>query len=504
MRRTSRIAILLVSLAALGWAAPARAATLVTVGSFEAPTYVTSDPSDPDRLLVVERAGKVILVEGSQRRVFADLEAWVRCCEGERGLFSIAPAADFSTSGRFYAAYAGEASAGGAVGDFHVDLFRPSLSGGAPLRQPVLTVPRSTRENHYGGQLQLGPDGFLYVSTGDGGGVGDPDENARDLESLLGKLLRIEPRPGQVPSYASPPGNPFGGVPGRDEIWSYGLRNPWRFSFDRLTGDLTIGDVGQDLREEVDFALSPAAGEVGGRGSDYGWSCREGFLAYPGAPPSCAAAAGFVQPVFDYPHEDPGGDTAFGCSIVGGYVVRDFGLGDLYGRYLHTDFCTGELRSLLLSRTTATASGDRSERLFVPKPVSFGEDACGRVYVVSQVGAIFRLQGDLGGGCFVAPPVAPPRPVAVTATPRPRPLVVLQARKRGRRAVKLIVRVLPCNGNAGRPVYINRNGRPFRTRRLDRHCAAGLRVRVRGRTKFRAFFEGQRSQVRKIVLKRRR
>jgi hypothetical protein len=498
MRLPVRIAIPLLCLAALAWPTSARTATLVPIGSFDTPIYVTSDPGDPDRLLVVEREGRVILVEGAGEELYADLRPWVECCAGERGLLSIVPAADFAESGRFYAAYTGAASAG-TVGDIHVDAFRPDPGGGAaPLREPILTVPHSTSANHNGGQLQLGPDGYLYVSTGDGGGTGDPDENAQDLESLLGKLLRIEPRPGQAPSYAPAPGNPFIGSAGRDEIWSYGLRNPWRFSFDRLGGDLTIGDVGQGLREEVDHAASPGAGTVGGAGANYGWNCREGFVAYPGAPVSCDGLIGFTDPVFDYPHESPGGG-AVPCSITGGYVVRDFGLGDLYGRYLYTDFCAGQLRSLLLPDGPGLASDDRAEGLGVAKPVSFGEDACGRIYVVSQVGTVFRLRGDFGGGCFLGPPPPPPGPPPAVA-PRPRALVVLQARRRGRHTVKLNVRVLPCADNPGRLVYVNRNGRPFRQRRLDRNCAAGFRVRVRGRNRFRAFFEGQRSQVRTIAL----
>lgn len=471
MRRPVRIALLLACLASLALAGSARAAMLVPVGSFDGPIYVTSDPSDPDRLLVAEREGRVLLVEGATRTPLADLEALVECCESERGLLSIAPAPGFGSSGRFYAAYTGEATAGGLVGDIHVDAFRPDPAGGVvPLREPIVTVPHSTRANHNGGQIQLGPDGDLYLSTGDGGGIGDPDENAQDPASMLGKILRIDLDPG-----------------GSTEIWASGLRNPWRFSFDRLTGTMAIGDVGQGLREEVDIGVA---------GANYGWNCREGFTAYPGAPPSCAGLTGFADPVFDYSHESPAGVDP--CSITGGYVVRDGNLGDLYGRYLYADYCVGELRSLLLpSAPDGLASGDRSEGLSVSKPVSFGEDACGRIYVVAQAGTIYRLQGSMGGACFVAPP--PPQPVVVTLVPRPRPLVILQARKRGRRTVKLIARILPCADRGGELIYLNRNGRLFRQKRLDRRCIARFRVRVRGRTRFRAFFEDQRSQVRKIA-----
>lgn len=476
MRRVLRIASLLACLTVLATAGSARAATLVPVGSFDAPMFVTSDPSNADRLLVAEREGRVVLAVGTTRTVIADLETWVQCCEGERGLLSIAPAPDFATSGRFYAAYTGNVAAGAEVGDIHVDAFTVVQGGGpVPLREPLLTIPHSTRATHNGGQLQRGKDGFLYLSTGDGGGVGDPDENAQDPTSMLGKILRIDPDPAGDPT----------------EIWASGLRNPWRFSFDRTTGTMVIGDVGQGLREEID---------IGVQGANYGWNCREGFIAYPGAPVSCAGLTGFTDPVFDYPHESPDGGLDR-CSITGGYVVRDLGLGDLYGRYLYTDFCAGELRSLVLpSSPGGLASGDRSEGLFISKPVSFGEDACGRIYVASQGGTVYRLQGDLGGGCFFAPLAPPPPSVAVTTVPRPRPLVILQARKRGRRTVKLIVRLLPCADRGGEPIYLNRNGRLFRQKRLDRRCVARFRIRVRGRTRFRAFYGDQRSQVRTIAL----
>ena len=494
-----RISIVAVAAAAvcLALSSSASAATLAPVGSFDQPIFVTSDPSNAERLLVAEREGRVVLVAGSSRTVLADLESLVQCCEGERGLLSIAPAPDFATSGRFYAAYTGNASAGGAVGDIHLDGFRPDPLGGPPLREPMLSIPHPGT-NHNGGQVQLGPDGDLYLSTGDGGGVGDPEGNAQNLESPLGKLLRIEPRPGEVPSFAVPADNPFVGAPGADEIWAYGLRNPWRFSFDRLGGGLAIADVGQGLREEVDLAPSPAPRTVGGGGANYGWNCREGFIAYPAAPVSCDGLIGFTDPVFDYPHESAGGGTD-PCSITGGYVVSDPGLGDLYGRYLYADFCVGELRSLLLPASPGgLASGDRSEGLSVTDPVSFGEDACGRVYVVTKGGPVFRLQGDFGGGCFAGPPAPPPSPPPPVESGPP-PLVILQARKRGRRTVRLIVHVVPCRENAGGIVVVNRNGRPWRQRRLDRDCLARFRVRVRGRTRFRAFFAGQRSQVRTIA-----
>ena len=508
MSRIARIALTAAATVVL-FSPPPRspAATLAPVGSFDRPIFVTSDPADPDRLLVVEREGRVLVASGTGYELLGELEALVSCCTSERGLLSIAPAPDFAATERFYAAYTGQAAAGDAEGDIHVDAFRPSpAGGGALLRERILTIGHADEANHNGGQLQFGPDGYLYLSTGDGGGVGDPDGNGQDLESLLGKLLRIEPRPGSVPPYAAPAGNPFAGVAGQDEIWSYGLRNPWRFSFDRASGDLVIADVGQGMREEVDYAPSPAPGSVGGAGANYGWNCREGTIAYPDAPESCLGSGGFTDPVFDYPHDDPGGGAAHGCSITGGYVVRDPDLGDLYGRYLYADFCTGELRSLLLPASPgASASGDRSEGLTVADPVSFGEDTCGRIYVVSNGGGVFRLQGDTGSACAVASPTGPSGPVAIPAAAPPpspigrRPRPVLHAR-RTNRGIVLIVRVTPCDAAAGATVQLNRGGRPFRRKVLDERCVARFRIRLGGRATFRAVFEGQRSQVRTIAL----
>lgn len=344
-----KLAALAVSFSLL-CAAGASAATLEPVGSFEQPIFVTSDPGNAERLFVVEREGRVMEVDGGAISQLADLTSLVSCCESERGLLSIALAPDFDASGRFFAAYTGKAAAGGAEGDVHVDAFHHE--GGSLVREPILSVDHSVNANHNGGQLEFGSDGYLYVSTGDGGGGGDPFESGQDLGSLLGKILRVEPRAGA-----------------EAEIWSYGLRNPWRFSFDRMTGDMVIGDVGQSAREEVDLAPSPAPGVVGGKGVNYGWNCREGFIAYTSPGASCAGAGGFTDPVFDYPHADPGEGKAHGCAITGGYVVRDPSLGGLYGRYLYADFCAGEIRSLLLpAGAGGLATDDRAEGLDVEGP----------------------------------------------------------------------------------------------------------------------------------------
>ncbi len=482
----------------------AGAATLEPIGSFEEPIFVTSDPRDPERILIVEREGRVVEVAPGGTRVFADISALVSCCESERGMLSIVPAPDFNASGRFYAAYTGT-EADGQEGDVHVDSFRPDPGDASQvIREPIVSIGHSQEANHNGGQLQFGPDGYLYVSLGDGGGGGDPFENGQDTEELLGKILRIVPRPGQTPSYEVPAGNPFLAGPGRDEIWASGLRNPWRFSFDRASGGMVVADVGQDAREEVDYAPSPGGGVVSGAGANYGWNCREGFLEYEFPPAGCGSAAGFTEPVFDYPHEDPGDGSAHGCSIIGGYVVRDASVGDLYGRYVYTDFCSEEIRSLLLPGSGGVASDDRSEGLTVDRPTSFGEDSCGRVYVTSREGAVFRLQGDSPAVC----------PSLATATPisrmQRRARLRISARSLGASGhrFKVRVRLLPCTGAAGRRVALRRDGRRIAAKRLDRRCTAHFRLRIARRASLRAVApaSGNQSRVRsrRLVLRPRR
>lgn len=477
------MAVLLVGLVSCG--GTATAATLEPIGTFSQPVYATSDPLDPDRLLVGERRGRVIESGPTGTRQLLDFSALVTCCESERGLGSIAPAPDFAVSGRVYVAYTGTPAAGGAEGDVHIDSFRPGPEG-ATIREPLLSLDHALRPNHNGGQLQFGPDGHLYIGLGDGGGAGDPDGNGQDTETLLGKIIRIDPRPGQDPSYAIPSGNPFASGPGRDEIWAFGLRNPWRFSFDRASGDMVIADVGQEKREELNFAPGAGAGTVSGAGANYGWNCREGLIPYPGAPGGCATG-GFADPVFDYPHDDPGGGAAHGCSIIGGYVIRDQSLGDLYGRYVYADYCQGEIRSLALpSSASGRATGDRSEALAVANPTSFGEDACGRVYVAASAGTVYRLEG--------ATPAACPRPAATAGdvpgavAPPVRGLRRIRVNLHGKREgawVKLTSRLSPCGERVGTVLQLNRGGRRLRSKRLDGSCQARFSIRLSAAATFR-------------------
>lgn len=476
----------------------AGALTLEPIGKFKQPISISSDPENAERLLVAEREGVVWEVGPGGTRPVADLTSLIICCLSERGLLSIAPAPDFHSSGRFYVAYTGRLAAGGAEGDVHVDSFRPDPGGGPPVREPILSVGHALNPNHNGGQLQFGPDGHLYISLGDGGGGGDQPGNAQNTEMLLGKVLRIDPRPGQVPAYVVPADNPFVGKPGSDEIWAYGLRNPWRFSFDRTSGDMVIGDVGQDNREEVDFAPSPGGGVVAGGGANYGWNCREGFIVYPAPAPACGSAAVFTEPVFDYQHDDPEDGSTFGCSIIGGYVVRDQSLGDLYGRYVYSDFCSEEIRSLTLpSAAGGRAVDDRSEGLSVGKPSSFGEDACGRLYVASDEGTVYRLVGSAPLACAQPPPTAPSQESTVAPTglglgiERKRQALDLHLRAQPAGArVKIVVEADPCAGQAGDRVQLNRGGKRLSSRSLDERCLARFFVRVKHHATFRALLLG--------------
>src|SRR5919107_5201439 len=233
--------------------------------------------------------------------------------------------------------------------------------------------------NHNGGLLVFGPDRLLYIGTGDGGGAYDRHGsrgNAQDLDSLLGKILRIDPRRSGGRPYSVPARNPFTGRSGaRPEIYSYGLRNPWRFSFDRSTGDLTIADVGQDAIEEIDFARRDEASGV-----NYGWRPYEGTRRV-----NSESATGHVPPVLQLTH------AAGNCSVTGGYVVRDRSVPDLDGRYVYGDLCKGELRSARLAPGSASGDAAIPGLPKVAQLSSFGEDAVGRVYVVSLDGPVYRF-----------------------------------------------------------------------------------------------------------------
>jgi glucose/arabinose dehydrogenase len=422
----SRITSALLALVALALAAPAGAAAapgLVPVGTFSAPMYVASPPRDPSRLFVVERAGVIRLVRDG--RVLAapvlDISSDVNV-EGERGLLSMAFPPDYAATGRFYVYLAAQPSGQLQVREYHRSPQDPDRA--APTGRIVWRQDHPGASNHNGGTIAFGPDGKLWLATGDGGGQGD--QNAQDLDSQLGKLLRIDPRPSGAAQYTVPPDNPFGSA-----IWAAGLRNPFRFSFDRGTGDLVIGDVGQSAREEIDFVPAPHRG----RGGNFGWPCTEGLIA---GPRSCTPAQPWLEPAFDLSQPQ-------WTAITGGVVVRDPGLPSLVGRYLYADYFDGVIRSLRLA--LPRASDDRAAGLpTVANLVAFGEDACGHVYVVSTAGAVARVQDGAVGLCVLKPDVPgfPSGPVPGTpARPdRSAPRVRIGLVRKGRVGLRATPRIV--------------------------------------------------------------
>jgi hypothetical protein len=357
-----------VAAVALFAAAPASAALhLSPIGTFTTPVYVTAPPADPHRVFVVEQAGRIMeVLDGvKQDTPFLDIRTDVKS-GGEQGLLSMAFAPDYATSGRYYVYYTARRANDSSGSVITVEEFSPGE------RHVVFTVDHPVNGNHNGGQLQFGPDGLLYAATGDGGGGNDPPGNAQNLGSNLGKMLRIDP-------------TSAGATP---VIYAYGLRNPFRFSFDRQTGDLVIGDVGQSAREEVDFSAAGTA-----PGVDYGWVCREGSMQNPNASPQCTATGTVVDPVLEKNHTavNSGGDGY--CAIIGGYVVRDSTLTGLTGRYVYGDNCNTHVRSAALATPRVTDDSDTG--LTVPGLSSFGEDSCGHVYVTALTGgAVSRIDGD--------------------------------------------------------------------------------------------------------------
>jgi glucose/arabinose dehydrogenase len=350
------------------------AVTLQPVGTFNDPINIASPPGDP-RLFVVERAGTIEVVHDGTASQFLDISSMVRNT-GEQGLLSMAFDPNYATNGLFYVFFTDNGTGGAGVGDNHVEEFRvsgnPNVADRAS-RRPVLTIdrPDSTTTNHNGGQLQFGKDGLLYISVGDDAN----GSNAQTLANPHGKILRIDPHGAGSGAHGIPSTNPFTTSP-TPEIWSMGLRNPFRFSFDHLTGDLVIADVGQNTWEEID--LNPSSSGLA-RGANFGWPDCEGFVNQ-GTSAQCSLP-GATRPVFAYPHDNPGGGAAFGCAIIGGFVYRGSQIPELVGRYLYTDNCHGQLRSIQLG--IPFASGDRAESApdALSGPQSFGEDSSCNLYV---------------------------------------------------------------------------------------------------------------------------
>ena len=343
------------------------------------PVYVTNAGDDSGRLFIVEQTGRIKIFDGTNLLAtpFLDIADQV-LFSGEQGLLSVAFHPGYKTNGYFYVYFTIPPGTTSNV----VARFQASPPGANTVNtntaQTVLRIAHPTNTNHNGGQMQFGPDGYLYIGTGDGGSGCDPSNNAQNLGSLLGKMLRIDVN-NFATNYTIPPSNPFIATSGaRPEIWAYGLRNPWRFSFDRLTHDLWIGDVGQDTREEVDLQL---AGSVGGE--NYGWRLYEGF-----GTNTCSVTFSNVPtvlPILDYDH------SSNRCAIIGGYRYRGAKIPPLDGTYFYADECGGQIYGIATNATGVWVNTFTNNTGFTV--TTFGEDQAGELYFsqYATAGAIYRI-----------------------------------------------------------------------------------------------------------------
>jgi glucose/arabinose dehydrogenase len=333
-----------------------------------APVFVTAPEGDP-RLFVVERDGRILVIKNGALLPTPFLDIRNRAnFTGERGLLGMAFDPDYATNGIFYTYYVDHLS------NLALERFTSTPGSDVATREAgiVLTFAHGGSE-HHGGMIEFGPDGMLYLAPGDGGCCGDPNNNAQNLGTLLGKILRIDVR---TTPYTVPPSNPFAGQAGRrGEIWAYGLRSPWRFSFDEPTGMLYLGDVGENTREEVNAVPASAAG------LNYGWRLTEGMACF-NPSVGCAAGRTLTYPVHEYLHAE-------GCSVIGGYVYRGPSIPALTGHYLYSDFCRGWLRSFRLVGGNATRHRTWVD-ITAPRTVSFGRDGVGELYMVGD-GKVWRI-----------------------------------------------------------------------------------------------------------------
>ncbi len=415
MRRQGVIVLAIVALTTLGAGTNTTAQTIKldpVVSGLSSPVYLTHAGDGSGRLFIVEQAGRIRIHDGAQLlpTPFLDINGLVSCCN-ERGLLGLAFHPQYTSNGFFYVNYTDNA------GDTVVA--RYTVSGNPNVADPgsamvVLTVDQPFA-NHNGGQIEFGPDGYLYIGMGDGGSGGDPQNNGQTITTLLGKMLRIDVD--AAPPYGIPPDNPYVGIAGRDEIWATGLRNPWRFSFDLLTGDMFIGDVGQNRREEIDFQPASSTGC-----ENYGWRLMEGSLCFnpssncsPGQPTGCNPTGALELPILEYAHQNNPCD-----SVTGGYRYRGTQVPSLDGWYLYGDYCYGAIWGAF----EPVGEGAGAPTAWVSKQLydapfflsSFGQDEDGELYVLDVGGTAYRITGPdmqvtVNGTC--------PGPVEVTITGAP-------------------------------------------------------------------------------------
>lgn len=348
---------------------------LIATG-LKSPTTIVATPTENDnRLFVTERPGTIKIINkngGEEPKTFLDITSKVKDNGSEMGLLGLAFHPDFADNGFFFVNYTDKDD------NTIVARYEANAEGQAdPATEKVLLTVKQPYENHNGGALMFGPDGFLYVALGDGGSGGDPGNRGQNKGELLGKILRIDVNKGDP--YAIPPANPFTNEAGaKPEIWAWGLRNPWRISFDKQTGDLFIADVGQNKLEEVNVQKADSKG-----GENYGWRCYEGSQAF-NTSGSCGNASQFVMPAFEYEHADER------CSVAGGYVYRGTKNTALTGKYIFGDTCSGEIFA-----ATQSSDGKWSQETIVKTPYyisTFGEDQDGELYIADlKSGSIYRL-----------------------------------------------------------------------------------------------------------------
>ena len=362
------------------------------LSGLSSPVFVTNAKDGTNRLFVVEQAGVIKVVEpgSTTPTVFLNIASKV-LSGGEQGLLGLTFHPQYASNRRFFVDYTRQTDGATVIAEYHVSAGNPNVADPGEIIHLVIAQPFT---NHNGGMVEFGPDGYLYIGMGDGGSANDPDNRAQNINILLGKILRIDINtPNGPSSYSSPPTNPyFGATPGADEIYAIGLRNPWRFSFDRATGTLWVGDVGQGSWEEIDNVTL---------GGNYGWRVFEGVHCTSIDPAQCSGG-GYTGPIAEYGH------TAGRCAITGGYVYRGAAGALATGQYVYADYCTGEIFSL---------GGFYLDTLF--NISSFGEDESGELYVVSLGGAILKIVPD---PLAPTPPptlIAPPPTATPTATGTP-------------------------------------------------------------------------------------
>lgn len=337
------------------------------------PVHLASPPND-DRLFIVEQPGRIRIVQNGSLAPTAFLDITSKVMDGgEQGLLSVAFHPQYATNRRFYVYYVDN------DGNLQIERYAaPTASSNVAdpaTALPIINIPHPGNSNHNGGQLAFGPDGFLYIGTGDGGSSGDPPNNAQSLSVLLGKMLRLDV---SQDTYAIPATNPFRNtLNARPEIWAYGLRNPWRFSFDRTGNVLYIGDVGQNRREEINAVASNRAGV------NYGWKVMEGTSCYPPGTVMCDRSD-LTEPVHEYPTADGS------CAVTGGFAYRGTAIPQIVGLYFFSDYCKGGLRSF--RRVNGAATDVREWNAGVGGTItSFGEDRHRELYVISHGGTVGKL-----------------------------------------------------------------------------------------------------------------